>query len=159
MHSLDEHSAIIPRLGHDHFLAISFPVLRPPVVLTLHVLLSRVFDSIMKQTTENYVTMYYRVAYSYFLNHFAVLCPVIFIFLSISFFPGIVASYFYHLFSSLRPFSLFTYTFNILLYFCSVFDKFIFEIHIGRCSITVDFSPSFFFQILRCFADNNKTYM
>jgi len=40
IHSLEEHSDIIPRLGHDHFLAISFLVLRPPVVLTLHVHLS-----------------------------------------------------------------------------------------------------------------------
>jgi hypothetical protein len=99
--------------------------------------------------------MCYTAAYSYFLNHFAVLCPVIFIFLSTSLFvSGIVASYFYPLFSSLRPFTFFTYTFNILLYFCSVFDKQVFEIHVGRCSIAVVFSPSFFFQILRCFADN-----
>jgi len=61
-------------------------------------------------------------------------------------FSGIVASYFYPLFSSLRSFSFFTYTFNILLYFCSVFDKLVFEIHIGRCSITVDFFHFFFFK-------------
>jgi hypothetical protein len=91
---------------------------------------------------------------NYFLHLFAVLCPVIFFLLSTSFFlSGIVASCFYPLYSSLQPFYSFTYTCNFLLYICSVFYKLVFEIHIGRCCITIDLSPS-----LSKFSAN-KTYV
>jgi hypothetical protein len=74
-----------------------------------------------------------------------VLCPPIFIFSSTSFsLSGIVASYFYPLFFSLRSLSFSTYTFNISLYIFSVFDKLVFEIHVGRCCTTIDLFPSLF---------------
>lgn len=74
MNSLEEHSGIIPRWGHDHFVTKSFAVIRPPVALNITRSFVWVIDSIMKQTTENYVKMYYRVAYSFF---FKLLCGVL----------------------------------------------------------------------------------
>lgn len=45
MNFLEEHSGIIPRLGHDHFVTKSFAIIRPPIVLTSHVLLSELLTA------------------------------------------------------------------------------------------------------------------
>jgi hypothetical protein len=109
-----------------------------------------------KKTRNNVSTI---GLHNYFLHSFAVLCPPIFIFLSTSFsLAGIVASYFYSLFFSLRSLSFSTYTFNILLYifFCiwsTLFWNLYWKLLHHNRFISV------FVQILRCFADNNKTYL